>query len=97
MTDTEVAEVSSSPAPSSEDYIGCFSDMVGDRLLTTVTTDDALTPDVSVISCGMIVIRLMCKNSSTRLVTYWLEVFILGIRFVDPSCRVLSKARVDRP
>ena len=50
MTDTEVEVFPPSPAPSSDDYVGCYNDMVGDRLLTTVDTYDALTPAVSVTS-----------------------------------------------
>lgn len=50
MTDTAVEVSSPGPEPTSDDYVGCFSDMVGDRVLTTVTTDDALTPAVSVFS-----------------------------------------------
>ena len=37
----------SSPVPDSDDYIGCYNDMLGDRVLTTVITDDAMTSAVS--------------------------------------------------
>ena len=47
MTDSEVEEFPPSPAPSSDDYVGCFNDLVGDRVLTTVDTYDTLTPAVS--------------------------------------------------
>ena len=50
MPDSEVEVFPPSPAPSSDDYIGCYNDMISDRLLTTVDTDDALTPAVSVTS-----------------------------------------------
>lgn len=50
MTDSEVEVSLPSPAPTSDDYVGCFSDMVGDRVLTIVATDDALIPAVSVFS-----------------------------------------------
>lgn len=44
------ADVSSPGAvPTSDDYVGCYNDLVADRVLTNVMTDDALTPAVSVL------------------------------------------------
>lgn len=42
-----------SPAPSGEDYVACFNDMVGGRLLTTVSRDDAMTLEVSVFAMSV--------------------------------------------
>eukprot|EP00904_Undaria_pinnatifida_P011612 jgi/Undpi1/7581/HiC_scaffold_23.g10054.m1 len=42
----------SSPVPDSDDYIGCYNDMLGDRVLTTVITDDAMTSAVCAAACG---------------------------------------------
>lgn len=49
MTDTEVEVAAPSPVPTSNEYVGCFSDMVGDRVLTTVTTNEAMTLEVSIL------------------------------------------------
>lgn len=48
MTNAEVVSFSRGPVPTSDDNIGCFSDVVGDRVLATVTTDNAMTVEVSV-------------------------------------------------
>lgn len=47
MTDTEVESSPPGAVPTSDEYLGCFSDMVGDRVLATVTSDDAMTLEVS--------------------------------------------------
>lgn len=47
------AEVESSPpgaVPTSDEYVGCFSDTIADRVLTTVTSNDAMTLEVSTCS-----------------------------------------------
>lgn len=46
MAESALEESPSSPAPTDPDYVGCFSDTVGDRLLFTVEIDQALTPEV---------------------------------------------------
>lgn len=53
MTDAVSEEVASAPVPTSDEYVGCFTDMIGDRVLTTVSTDDgAMTTTVSFHSCN---------------------------------------------
>lgn len=47
MTDAVVESPPPGAVPTSDDYVGCFSDMVGDRVLTTVTSNDAMTLGVS--------------------------------------------------
>lgn len=46
MVDSEVEVSAPSPAPTGDDYVGCFSDMVSDRVMTSVLTSDDLTPEV---------------------------------------------------
>lgn len=48
MTEGEPEVFTPGPVPTSEDYLGCFNDMVADRVLTTVVTDAAMTLEVSV-------------------------------------------------
>lgn len=50
MTESEVEVFPPGPAQTSEDYLGCFNDMVGDRVLTTVSSDEAMTLEVSVVA-----------------------------------------------
>ena len=57
MTDFDADVSSTSAVPTSDDYVGCFNDLIADRVLTTVTTDDALTPAVSVESLILLVRR----------------------------------------
>lgn len=47
MTDYDADASAPGLFPTSEDYVGCFNDLVADRVLTTVITDDFLTPAVS--------------------------------------------------
>lgn len=47
MVDYELEESPPSPAPTDDDYVGCFTDMVSDRVLTIVMTNEDLTPEVS--------------------------------------------------
>lgn len=47
MTQSEVEVFPPGPAPTSDEYLGCFNDMVADRVLTTVVTDKAMTLEVS--------------------------------------------------
>lgn len=47
MVDHELEESPPSPAPTGDDYVGCFTDMVSDRVLTIVMTNEDLTPEVS--------------------------------------------------
>lgn len=47
MKHAEVEVFPAVPAPTSDDYVGCFDDRLGDRVLSTVETDDALTLEVS--------------------------------------------------
>lgn len=47
MVESSVEEVESPAEPEDDDYVGCFSDMVGDRILFTVETDAAMTIEVS--------------------------------------------------
>ena len=49
MTDTEIEVADPSPVPTSDEYVGCFSDLVGDRVLTTVTTGEAMTLEVIIL------------------------------------------------
>lgn len=57
MIDSEVEVSPPSPAPTAEDYVGCFRDTVGDRVMTSVMTSDDLTAEVqrfcsTSIACG---------------------------------------------
>lgn len=54
MTDAVVGQLPSSPhVPTSDEYIGCFTDLIADRVLTTVSTDDfSMDPTVSIHSCN---------------------------------------------
>lgn len=47
MTESEVEVFPPGPAPTSEDFLGCFKDTVSDRVLTTVVTDNAMILEVS--------------------------------------------------
>ena len=53
MTDYDADVSSPGVVPTSGDYVGCYNDLVGDRILSTVLTDDALTPAVSISSKHM--------------------------------------------
>lgn len=50
MTDTDVESSPPGAVPTGDEYVGCFSDMVGDRVLTTVTSDEAMTLEVRTVS-----------------------------------------------
>lgn len=65
MTDFDADVSSSGLVPTSDDYVGCYNDLVADRVLTTVTTDDALTPAVSMGSIRPFFfggVRFVCVN-----------------------------------
>ena len=47
MTAYDADESLTGVVPTSGDYVGCYNDLVGDRVLTTVSTDDAITPAMS--------------------------------------------------
>lgn len=49
MTDYDVDVSMTTAAPTGDDYVGCYNDLVADRVLTNVITDDALTPDVRLV------------------------------------------------
>lgn len=49
MTDSVAEVFPPSAAPTSDEYVGCFNDMVADRVLTTVMTDDAMTLEVTLV------------------------------------------------
>lgn len=46
MVDHELGESPPSPAPTGDDYVGCFNDMISDRVLAIVMTNEDLTPEV---------------------------------------------------
>eukprot|EP00904_Undaria_pinnatifida_P011685 jgi/Undpi1/7647/HiC_scaffold_23.g10120.m1 len=52
MTDYDADVSSPGVVPTSGDYVGCYNDLVGDRILTTVFTDDALTPAICEAACA---------------------------------------------
>ena len=47
MTDSVAEVFPTSAVPTDVEYVGCFNDMVADRVLTTVMTDDAMTLEVT--------------------------------------------------
>lgn len=47
MTDAVAEVFPPSPVPTDDEYVGCFQDMVADRVLTTVMTDDAMSIEVT--------------------------------------------------
>lgn len=46
MVDYELEESLPSPVPKGDDYVGCFRGMIGDRVLFSATTNDALILEV---------------------------------------------------
>lgn len=69
MVDSEIEVLPSSPAPTSDDHVGCFNDRIGDRVMTSVMIDDALTPEVSTVPTlrgfALIVTRPVNPNLDT--------------------------------
>lgn len=49
MVETDLEVSPPSPAPTSDSYVGCFNDMIADRVMASVTVDDALTPEVRTV------------------------------------------------
>lgn len=64
MTDTLVEVSPLTLIPDGDEYVGCFNDVVGDRVLTTVSTYDDLTLEVSIF-CGAFGWPTLCIARST--------------------------------
>lgn len=47
-------------SPPGDDYVGCYSDVVGDRVLTSVVTSEDLTPQVRIRTRACIIHVLVC-------------------------------------
>lgn len=50
MVESELEVSPPSPAPTGDNYVGCFNDMVSDRVMTIVISSEDLTVEVSLLS-----------------------------------------------
>lgn len=76
MTDYGLEVSPPSHSPTGDGFLGCYNDMVGDRVLTSVTTNEDLTPQVSVDLCHKQHPVLECCENNTG---YVLAVLMCGV------------------